>query len=122
MRLKKHPNFFWLNVRAFCSLWLPRLPFLWSKRFWTWTISVYTGTFLTLFVGMQIFSSRDVSTADIALAALTVTIPLQIVGMAAQWWLEYIGVFKKRQRPRGFDVIAVKEIPQSPIGDQSSDL
>lgn len=89
---------------AFVSAWMPRLPFLRSKRFWTWTVSVFSISFLSLFIGLRGMGAGSIEIPDLIAASLAITIPCQTIGMIIHWWID-----QRREEHRGFEVLPPDE-------------
>ena len=91
-------------VLASLSAWTPRLPFLRSKRFWLWTASVFSISFLSLFIGLRTLAPGAVELPELIGASLAITIPCQTIGMIVHGWLD-----DRRGERRGFEVPTEEE-------------
>src|SRR5262249_36226811 len=89
---------------AFFSVWTPRLPFLRSKRFWIWTASSFSVSFLSLLIVLWGPGLTRVDIPELIIVSLIISVPCQSIGMMVHWWLD-----QKRGERRGFDVVQADE-------------
>lgn len=94
---------------AFLSEWTPRLPFLASRRFWVWFVSVFSTLILSIFVSLKVFRVAPIDDAGLVVVALVMTVPCQTVGMIMQW--RWVQRRRKRLIRRGFAVVSPEDEP-----------
>ena len=97
-------NLYTAYCLAVVSAWTPRLPFLRSKRFWIWTVSVFSISFLSVFIGLSILGARTIDIPGVCGAALCIAIPCQTIGMIVHRWID-----QRRGERRGFEVLTADE-------------
>jgi hypothetical protein len=93
-------NFYLAYFLAALPDWMPRMP---SKRFWLWTASVFSISFLSLLIGGTVIGVRDAGMDKIIGMSIAITIPVQLVGRMIHDWIDY-----RRKPPheqRGFEVV-----------------